>query len=72
MANTNSATGQAKSNRRVSIAWVAGIAAVIITCLILQQTALLYVLSTLGVTILLLIVATADLKGGEEQANAER
>ena len=50
-----------KKNRWVSLAWIAGIATVIIACLVSQQTALLYVLSTLGVTILLVIVARADL-----------
>jgi hypothetical protein len=57
-------------NRWVSFAWVIGIAAVIITCLILQQSALLYVLSTLGVAILLIVVARADLSGSNVEREA--
>ncbi len=69
MANTNDTS--TKRNRWLSVAWVLGIALVIIICLALQQTALLYVLSTVSVTVLLLIVAMADLGGGQENS-AER
>jgi Flp pilus assembly protein TadB len=69
MANNNSQTGMSnKGNRWISVAWVLGIAAVIITCLVLQKTALLYVISTVGITILLIIVATANLKSGNNGA----
>lgn len=57
----NSPSATPPKNRWLSLAWVLGIAAVIITCLVLQQTALLYVLCTLGISILLGVVAKADL-----------
>lgn len=67
MAQNSSATDKpATKNRWASLLWVLGIAVVIITCLVLQQTALLYVLSTLGVSILLAIVGMADLTGSTE------
>jgi hypothetical protein len=55
-------------NRWISVAWVGGIAAIIITLLVLQQSALLYVLSTVSVTILLIIVGMADLKGSKSNS----
>jgi peptidoglycan/LPS O-acetylase OafA/YrhL len=55
-----------KSRRLSTFLWVAALAAVIITLLILEQTALLYVLATLGMTALLVIVALADLSGARK------
>jgi hypothetical protein len=43
--------------------WVAALIVVVVTLLVLEQTALLYVLATVGVTVLLVIVAMADLSG---------
>jgi hypothetical protein len=43
--------------------WVASLVIVVVTLLYLEQAALLYVLATVGVTILLVIVAMADLSG---------
>jgi hypothetical protein len=47
----------------VTFLWVLAVSALVITLLVLEQTAVLYVLATLGVTVLLLIVANADLSG---------
>ncbi|HEX8774350.1 MAG TPA: hypothetical protein VF735_12300 [Pyrinomonadaceae bacterium] len=46
-----------------TLLWVAALVMVVITLLYLEQAALLYVLATVGVTILLVIVAMADLSG---------
>lgn len=71
MANINiSPDNTTKRNRWLSTAWVVGIVAVILVCLVLQQTALLYIISTVGVSALLVIVAMADL-GGEQNSSAE-
>lgn len=53
------------SRRKVTLLWSLLGAAVIITLLYLEQTALIYVISTIGVTVLLIVVARADLKGGQ-------
>lgn len=58
--------GRARGGRRWStILWVAACAIVTIGLIYYQQTALLYILATLGVTALLLIVAMTNLKGTE-------
>lgn len=57
-------TARERRNRRMTTwLWVAALVIVVITLLVLEQTALLYVLATLGVTILLVVVAMADLSG---------
>jgi peptidoglycan/LPS O-acetylase OafA/YrhL len=55
-----------RQSRRTTILWVAGVAAVVIALLVMEQVALLYVLATLSVTALLVIVAFADLRGARE------
>jgi hypothetical protein len=50
--------------------WIAGLAIVTISLIYFEQTALLYVLATLGVTALLVIVAMADLSGAHKSGSA--
>lgn len=50
--------------------WIAGLAIVTIGLIYFEQTALLYVLATLGVTALLVIVALADLSGANKSGSA--
>ena len=45
----------------ITLLWALGLAAVVITLIVLEKTAILYILCTLGVTVLLVIVAIADL-----------
>ena len=53
-----------RRKRRLStFLWVSGSAAVVITLLITEQVALLYVLATLSVAALLIVVGLADLGG---------
>jgi hypothetical protein len=55
-----------KRRRLITYAWVTGLALITILLIYKEQTALLYILATLGVTALLLIVAVADLGGDKE------
>ena len=50
-----------KRRRLITYAWVAALALGTILLIYKEQTALLYILATLGVTALLVIVAIADL-----------
>ena len=52
-----------KRRRMITYGWVAGLAIVTILLIYKEQTALLYILATLSVTALLIVVATADLRG---------
>ena len=53
-----------KRRRRIgTLTWLAGLAALIIGLIRWEQTALLYILATLGVTALMVVVALADLEG---------
>jgi hypothetical protein len=60
---SRAAEGARKRRRRNSILVSAAVAAVIVALLVLEQVALLYLLATVGVAVLLLIVAFADLHG---------
>jgi hypothetical protein len=52
-----------RNRLRVTLIWCAGGALLVIALLRWEQTALLYGLATVGVTALLVVVATADLSG---------
>ncbi len=54
-----------KKNRRLTYLWIFGLAVLVFLLIYFDQTALLYILSTLGVTVLLIIVAAADLGRSE-------
>jgi hypothetical protein len=63
--------GNARRSRRLKLFyWVAGLSIVTISLIYFEQTAILYVLATLGVTALLVIVAMADLSGGQRAVSA--
>jgi hypothetical protein len=57
------AMARGRKNRRMTYLWVAAFVIVVVTLLYLELTALLYVLATVGMSILLVIVALADLSG---------
>ena len=57
-----------KKRRGFTYLWIFGLAVLIFLLIYFEQTALLYVLATLGVTFLLVIVAMADLGRGELSA----
>jgi hypothetical protein len=51
------------SGRNRTLLWIVGVGLIVLLLIYFEQTAILYVLATLGVTALLMIVAFADLKG---------
>ena len=52
---------KSKKRRSLTLAWIVGSAIAVFLLIYFEQTALLYVLATLGVTILLFIVALSDI-----------
>lgn len=54
-----------KKRRTATYLWIAGMALLVFLLIYFEQTALLYIFSTLGVTVLLVIVAAADLGRSE-------
>ena len=64
MARRNAPAVEARQRRRrLTLVWIAVAAAIVISLIYWGQIALLYILATVGVTILLLVVAKADLHG---------
>jgi hypothetical protein len=55
-----------RKGRLITLAWIAGITALIIILLYKERADWLYVMATLGLTALLVIVAFANLKLGRE------
>lgn len=58
-----------KKRRSLTYLWIFGLALVVFVLIYFEKTELLYVLATLGVTALLVIVATADLGAHERSDN---
>jgi len=58
-------TTKTRNRRGLTYLWIAGLALIIFLLIYFEQTAILYVFSTLAVTVLLVIVATADLGHSE-------
>ena len=56
---------KAKKSRGFTYLWIFGLALLVFLLIYFEQTALLYIFSTLGVTVLLAIVAAADLGHSE-------
>jgi len=54
-------TNKTRRRRGFTYLWIFGLAVVVFLLIYFEQTALLYVLATLGVTALLFVVAAADL-----------
>ena len=59
-----------KKRRSLTYLWILGLAIAVFVLIYFEKTELLYVLATLGVTALLVIVATADLGAREHSPNA--
>jgi hypothetical protein len=60
-----------KKRRSLTYLWIFGLAVVVFLLIYFERTELLYILATLGVTALLVIVATADLGRRDPSSNAE-
>ena len=59
--NRKTLAGDRRRRKLITFLWALGLAAVVITLIYLEQTAILYILCTLGVCVLLMIVAFSDL-----------
>ena len=71
MNSRNQASGR-RRRKRITYIWIAVLSLIVITLIHWEQTALLYILATLGVTALLIIVALADLHGSTPPAENSR
>jgi amino acid permease len=63
--NRRTLTGDRRRRKMITAAWSLGVAAVVITLVLLERTAILYILSTVSIAVLLFIVAFSDLAHGE-------
>jgi hypothetical protein len=64
--SVTSAARMARRRRRLTTyGWIVGLTAITVGLIYWEQTALLYILATVGVTILLVVVAMADLAHAE-------
>jgi hypothetical protein len=60
-------TRNARRRRQtITYLWILALAAVTISLIYWEQTAILYILATLGVTVLLVVVAMSDLAAAEK------
>ena len=60
-------TRNARRRRRtITYLWIVALAAITISLIYWEQTAILYILATLGVTVLLVVVAMSDLGRAEK------
>ena len=64
--NRKTLAGDRRRRKTLTALWALGLAAVVITLIVLEKTAILYILCTVGVTALLVIVAKADLAHAEQ------
>lgn len=63
--NRKTLAGDRRRRKLITLLWTLGLAAVVITLIYLEKTAVLYILCTLGITALLMIVAFSDLAHGD-------
>jgi len=61
-------SNKAKRGRWFTYLWILCLAVAIFLLIYFEQTSLLYILATLGVTVLLVVVATADLGQSEKSS----
>lgn len=59
--NRKTLAGDRRRRKLITALWSLGIAAVVITLMLLERTAILYILCTVSIAVLLLIVAFSDL-----------
>jgi hypothetical protein len=63
--NRKTLAGDRRRRKLITALWSLGIAAVVITLIYLERTAILYIVCTVSIAVLLLIVAFSDLAHGE-------
>ena len=59
--NRKTLAGDRRRRKMITAAWALGLAIVVITLMVLEKTAILYILCTVGVTVLLFVVGMSDL-----------
>ena len=59
--NRKTLAGDRRRRKLITALWSLGVAAVVITLIYLEQSAILYILCTVSIAVLLLIVAFSDL-----------
>ena len=64
-------SNKARKARGFTYLWIFGLAVLVFLLIYFEQTSLLYIFATLGVTVLLIIVATADLGQSELTSEAD-
>ena len=64
--NRKTLAGDRRRRKMITLLWAFGLAVVVITLIYLEKTAILYILCTVGVTVLLFIVAKSDLAHADE------
>ena len=67
--STTSIRAARRRRRMITYLWILGLAVLTISLIYWEQTALLYILATVGVTVLLVVVAVADLAHAEQMSN---
>ena len=71
--NRKTIAGERRRRKLMTTLWALGVAAVVITLIYLEQSAILYILCTVSIAVLLLIVAFSDLaheQKGQDMAQA--
>ena len=70
--NRKTIAGDRRRRKLITVLWALALAAVVITLIYLEKTAVLYILCTLGVTVLLLVVAFSDLAQKEPKSEMDQ
>ena len=70
--NRKTIASDRRRRKLITALWALGLAAVVITLIYLEKTAILYILCTLGVTVLLLVVAFSDLAQREPKSEMDQ
>lgn len=65
--NQNRLAADHRRRKMITALWAIGVAALVIILIYLERTAILYILCTVGVAVLLLIVAFSDLAHGDSK-----
>ncbi len=63
--NRRTLAGDRRRRKMITVLWALGVAALVITLIYLERTAILYILSTVSIAGLLMIVAFSDLAHGD-------
>jgi len=61
--------GDRRRRKLITALWALGVGVVVIVLIYLEKSAILYILSTVSITILLMIVAFSDLAHGEAKGS---